>query len=217
MKRLALLGILPLLLLLAAACSEANGSTPDPGNQPGATPTTPAQPSATPSPVPDVSSPTGIPAVDAAINAVLNGNIAALDGMIEYQDAACVATQHGAGGPPICVEGEVAGTTVRVFPVAYCEGTFSRDARLILEDFVSQGLALHSVVQAPDEPRVEPYWPVGDTFVNFVSSIDSREVGTRLVIEDGKIVMAFFGCLHTPGDLMQHRGEPLEVIYQPAS
>jgi hypothetical protein len=207
--RILLFAIFGLVMLAAVACGDDDG-----GSAPTPTPTTPPGETSTPTPPPDVSGPTGIPEVDAAIKAVLNGDAEALDGMVALQETECIATQEGLGGPPRCTEGEVAGTVVQVFPVAYCEGTFSRDPGPVLADFVSKAKSLHSVVEAPDEPRVEPYWPVGDTYVNFVSAFDGNEAGTRLVFEGGKVVMAFFGCLHNPDDLMQHRGEPLEVIYR---
>jgi len=177
--------------------------------------------SSTPSPRPTTagtpaSSPTGLMEVDAAIAAVLAGDTPALERLVVLQSAECMSPEvQGLGGPPRCEPGESPGTRVEAFPASQCEGFFVRDPAPVLQQFVSQTVGLHSVVRAPAEPRSEPYWPIGEYWVNFTAEFGPQTAGARLVLEDGALVLAFFGCGHTPESLMEHRGQALPVVLPP--
>lgn len=177
------------------------------------TPSATREPEVTP---PVASQPTGIASVDAVIAAVADGDAAALASLSMMQSAECIGPDSdGLGGPPRCEAGETPGTVVEVFPLAYCEGTFARDPLPAFESFTAMVTGLHSVVEAPAEPRTSPIWPIGDYWINFVADFAGQEVGVQLVVEDDAIVLAFFGCAHTPEGLMQYRGLPLPVILAP--
>jgi hypothetical protein len=166
---------------------------------------------------PAASPPTGIVEVDAVIAAVLDGDTRALARLVVLQSAECMSPDvQGLGGPPRCEPGESPGTRVEAFPASQCEGFFVRDPAPVLQQFVSQAVGLHSVVRAPAEPRSEPYWPVGEYWVNFTAEFVPQTTGARLVLEDGALVLAFFGCGHTPESLMEHRGRALPVVLPPA-
>ncbi|PKN81388.1 MAG: hypothetical protein CVU47_06985 [Chloroflexi bacterium HGW-Chloroflexi-9] len=170
------------------------------------TPTPTAEPTAEPV--------TGIPEVDVVIAAVEAKNLDALLALVEWQETACTTvTGQGAGGPPQCEAGQADGTVVRVFPIAGCEGYTVRDPGGEMFKFIGEVEALHSVVEAPTYARPAPWWPVGDYYVNFQADVSGEPVGLRLVVEDGKIVLIFFGCNHQPELLLQDGGATLPVIY----
>ncbi|MQC19071.1 MAG: hypothetical protein DWG83_00660 [Chloroflexi bacterium] len=206
-----------LVALLLGACVE-DDPAPVPAT-PTATPTATATASPSPTAAPTEatpSTPTGIVEVDAVIAAVEARDARALAALLTWQETACVTPRGmGAGGPPECEQGETNGTAARVLPVAGCEGYFVRDAGSTLTDFLADAGALHSVVEAPNYDRPEPYWPVGDVYINFRAVMGGEPVGTRLVLEEGRVVLVFFGCNHRPEDLMRDGGQPLPVIYQP--
>jgi len=158
----------------------------------------------------------GIPEVDRAIAAVHQQDVSILASLVAYQSVECISpSADGLGGPPRCESGEFVGTVVQAFPVAYCEGTWARDATVVLEQFVAASPALYSVVRGPQNPQVEEYWPVGDVYVVFTDAGDVGTQGSRLEFKDGQLVLAFFGCGHAPADLMQYRDESLEVLVPP--
>jgi hypothetical protein len=208
--------LLALGALLLGACRDGSDSTPVPVT-PTATPTASASPSptaATTEPTP--SAPTGIMEVDAVIAAVESRDESALGALLAWQETACETPRGmGAGGPPACEQGEADGTVVRVLPVAGCEGYFVREAGPTLTAFLADAGDLHSVIEAPNYERPEPYWPVGDVYINFRAVMGGEPVGTRLVVEDGRVVLVFFGCNHRPEELLLDGGQPLPVIYQP--
>ena len=196
------------MILVAALVSVAALLVSCDGDEEGAT----ASPSA-----PAMATVSGIDEVDRAIAAVLAQDAPALASLVGYQAVACVSpSTDGLGGPPKCESGEAVGTVVEVFPVAYCEGTWARDALPVLEQFVASGPALYAVVRGPTAAEVEEYWPVGDVYIVFSGEVDGRTQGSRLEFKDGELVLAFFGCGHAPTDLMEYRGEPLEVLVPPA-
>lgn len=190
--------------------------TPEITPSPEATPATPtASPSPTSTPVADEEGRTGDATLDAVIDAVEQQDVAALLALVEPQSVECVATQEGLGGPPLCREGEPAGTVVEVFPAAYCEGVLDHFPGTVLGQFVSVARGLYAVTEGPDEERSVPYWPVGDTFIVFHTESPSGLNAGRLVLEDGRIVMAAFGCPGTPQEMASWRGQPLPPIAGP--
>jgi hypothetical protein len=202
----------PRLTPSPAATSSVTG-TPAPSATGSPTESATPDPEATPQ---GASQPTGIAAVDAVIAAVEERDADALARLTTMQSAECVGPEtEGLGGPPRCETGEAVGTVIEVFPLAYCEGTFVRDAFPALESFVAMVTGLHSVVEARSVPRPSPIWHTGDYWINFTADFFGQEVGVQLVVEDDALVLVFFGCLHTPESLMQYRGLPLPVILAP--
>jgi hypothetical protein len=198
--------------LTLAACGE---DDPAPATAT-VTATASATTSSTPTPTaaPTAEPVTGIPEVDVVIAAVEAKNLDALLALVEWQETACTTvTGQGAGGPPQCEVGQADGTVVRIFPIAACEGYTVRDPGGEMFKFIGEVAALHSVVEAPTYERPSPWWPVGDYYVNFRADVSGEPVGMRLVIEDGKIVLIFFGCNHPPALLLEDGGTPLHVIY----
>ena len=215
------------IIAVAAVSCQDNGA-------PGATSTaTPATSTATASPVtstPPVATATptpvqpdadgavrrsGDPTIDLVIEAVERQDVPALLELTELQSVACVASLEGLGGPPLCREGEEEGTIVEVFPAAYCEGVLDHFPGAVLGQFVSAARGLYAVTEGPDEERSVPYWPVGDTFIVFHTESAIGLNAGRLVLEDGRLVMASFGCPGTPDELASWRGEPLPLVAGP--
>lgn len=213
--RRALTSIAALLVLALAAACGSGDPEPTPTDTPTTTPTVTETSEPTPEPTPTPIAYTGIETIDEIIFWVDQKQLDQLLGVLEWQETPCTtSTNEGPGGPPQCEAGQANGTVVRVFPLAKCEGEFVRDPGNDLFLFITQAEALHSVVEAPDYERPNPAWPVGDTFINYRSNLAGEEVGIRLVIEDGQIVMIFFGCNHPPDLLLEDGGEALPVIYR---
>lgn len=200
--------------LALVACGEEDPPLATPTPTPTATASATASSTPTPTPEPTAEPVTGIPEVDVVIAAVEAKDLDALLALVEWQETACTTeTGQGAGGPPPCETGQADGTVVRVFPIAGCEGYTVRDPGGEMFEFIGEVDALHSVVEAPTYERPAPWWPVGDYYVNFSADLSGEPVGLRLVIEDGKIVLIFFGCNHQPDLLLEDGGAPLPVIY----
>lgn len=220
------------LLLLAAlgtGCanddgdSESSTATPPPttGGEVTATATTPAEtataaPTSTARPTASPEAPhrTGDAFIDRVIEAVETRDITALRSMVRLQETECVSIVEGLGGPPPCNPDEPEGSTVAVFPVAACEGTFTRHPGATLGSFVSAARGLYAVTESSGEPRSVPYWPIGDAYVVFHVDRAGSDPGQRLVLEDGAIVAVWFGCGPIE-DALFWRGEPLTLIAGP--
>jgi len=208
----------------AVACQDDAAPEPTPTNTTATTSpatATPAGATATPSPTPEQPDAdeeprrSGDPTIDAVIEAVEQQDVAALLELTEMQSVACVASVEGLGGPPLCREGEEEGTVVEVFPAAYCEGVLDHFPGAVLGQFAAAARGLYTVTEGPDEERSVPYWPVGDTFIVFHTQSSVGDSAGRLALEEGRIVMAAFGCPGTPEELASWRGEPLPLIAGP--
>lgn len=206
--RRALIALSLVVALGLAACADED---PAPTTIPTSTATPEATATASTSPTPEAD-PTGIAEVDEVIAMVAAKDIPGLVDRVAWIETEC-RTVEGLGGPPRCEDGEAEGTVVRVLPAAACEGYFVREADTLIGSFVQQAQRLHSVVEAPTYERQEPYWPVGDYYINYVADVFGEQVGHRLVIEDGQIALLFFGCNHPPALLLQDGGQDLPVVY----
>jgi len=217
-----------LIAVSTVACDETEGPDGTPSATT-ATATTTTPPPETPSPSATAPSPptagpgepevaprrSGDPSIDAVIEAVEQQDVPALLELTEMQSVACVASMEGLGGPPLCREGEAEGTLVDVFPAAYCEGVLDHFPGTVLGQFASAARGPYAVAEGPDEERAVPYWPVGDTFIVFHTESATGDSAGRLVLEDGRIVMAAFGCPGTPEEEVSWRGDALPLIAGP--
>ena len=106
-------------------------------------PTVAATVTAVPSAVPQ----TGVSVVDAFIAAMLSGDVAALEALVDYGEIGCVAQPQGIGSPPMCEAGVAEGTLVKVIGFSNCEGGYGTETDVLrsLEFFTSAGPRLFSV------------------------------------------------------------------------
>ncbi|MEO8609424.1 MAG: kelch repeat-containing protein [Chloroflexota bacterium] len=111
---------------------------------------------------------TGIASVDELIKARLTNDIDALKNQVQYLTLNCIVKGEGLGSPPLCADGEAAGTPVEVLPMLSGEGTFVRRA-----DIDSQLQAAHysllTVYKVADDQSNDPNFPSGDYGVVFVN------------------------------------------------
>ena len=106
-----------------------------------------------------------------------------------------------------------------MFPIAYCEGSLSRDLGTTYRALLSYAPELHAVVEAPAEEADRPAWRRGDYYLVYELYLD---VGTpeaaRLVVDaDGNVLVLWYGCAPTGEELMEHNGEPLPVVLPPGN
>ena len=143
---------------------------------------------------------TGVPEVDAVVQAVLTGDQEALRGFVRYTPVACsTASQIGV---EFCRPDELDGTLVDALPAAQCEGHYIR------RDGIDQALAsllagkprLYGVYQASPSTFL-----TGDyTAVFAVEGPEPGQVfGSEFLIDDGGIVWIDFGCGQSPEQLAQ--------------
>jgi len=151
---------------------------------------------------------TGVPEVDAVVQAVLSGDEGALRGFVRYTPVAC-STNAGIGVEP-CRPGEPDGTLVDALQAAQCEGHYIRP------DGIDQALGyllagkpkLYGVYQASPSTFL-----IGDhTAVFSVEWPEPGQVfGMELLIDDGGIVWIDFGCGQSPeqlGQELEQRASP---------
>jgi hypothetical protein len=148
MHKLTLAGLAAAAFLLITACRGDSSPAPTATSTPSATatgtaPTSTVTPSATASPV-------ALPAgVTAAMVAIESGDLARIRALVQFTNQPCT-TQLGAGGPPKCASGEVAGTQVEVFQYTSCEPGWVRRPVLdaILGEVFSHPFARYAVYRA---------------------------------------------------------------------
>jgi hypothetical protein len=172
--KVAILSVLLLLLAAAAACGDG-----DSGGR------------------------SGVPQVDAVVQAVLSGDQEALGRLVRYEAVPCTTGPVQFGGPPECREGEADGTVVDALRVASCEGHYAR------RDGIEQALGylvagkpkLYGVYQGSPST----WLPGGYTAVFSVEGPESGQVfGKALIIGDGEIVSIDFGCGESPEQLAKY-------------
>ncbi len=147
---------------------------------------------------------TGVPEVDAVVQAVLSGDQEALRGFVRYAPVAC-STKSEIGVEP-CRPGEPDGTVVDALRAAQCEGHYIRP------DGIDQALGyllagkpkLHGVYQGSPST-----WLPGDyTAVFSVEGPEPGQVlGMALLIDDGEIVSIDFGCGTSPEQIAKPLGQ----------
>jgi hypothetical protein len=144
---------------------------------------------------------TGVPEVDAVVQAVLSGDQQALRGFVRYTPVAC-STEPEIGSEP-CRPGEPDGTLVDALPAAQCEGYYIR------ADGIDQALThlLEGEPKLYGVYQVSPgTWPSGDHTAIFSTEGPEQVFGLELVIDDGEIVLINFGCGQSPEQLGQSPG-----------
>ncbi len=156
--------------------------------------------------------PTGVPEVNAVVQAVLSGDQEALRGFVRYAPVACTTGPLEIGGPPECRPGEPDGTVVDALRVASCEGHYAR------RDGIEQALG-YLVAGKPKLYRVyqssPSTWLPGDyTAVFSVEGPESGQVfGKALIIDGGEITSIDFGCGESP----EHLARDLEPSPTPTA
>jgi|GEM_PF-3275954 len=134
---------------------------------------------------------TGEPALDAVIDAVLEGNPA---GLFAFARVTCdIATESGMGTPPPCEGNESPGTVVEALPVARCdENTYVRGAALdeLVATITANNPKLHAAY-VPDTTKSVPAFPTGDFVAVFVN--DQGE-GFAAHAANGQVVRVGLSC-----------------------
>lgn len=157
------------------------------------TPVGPAEPGV--SPVPRA---TGIPAVDAVIDALASGDPARVRSVVGYVRVPCEVDPQGIGVPPACRADEPEGTPVEVFRGAQCEGYYLRPDEMdqTVQAIAGLPLELYAVFEA------EGRWPEGDYVALFVIDRPERDA-VAATIAGGRMVGFHFGCAMTPESYLE--------------
>lgn len=140
----------------------------------------------------------GVLAVDRVIAAVRDGDTASLQAQLRYATVACVATPpEGAGGPPVCRDGEADGTDVDVFPAAQCEGFWLRPDEVDVIRWPYVDARIHGAYRTPPN-----FYPPG-TYAVVMQRMDGMAAGLGwlLAVSDDGITGINFGCGETPEQL----------------
>ena len=143
---------------------------------------------------------TGVPEVDAVVEAVLSGDQEALRGFVRYAPVACsIDSQMGV---EFCRPDEEDGTLVDALQLADCEGFYVRPDEIdgTLAYLLGGKPRLYGVYQASPST----FLPGDYTAVFAVEGPEPGQVfGTELLIDDGRIVWIDFGCGQSPEQLAQ--------------
>lgn len=135
----------------AAGCDGGGDNNPAPAQTATATAHTAVTP-ATSTPSATASPTTGVAVVDRFIAAMLDGDLPALQALVDYRRIGCVTQPQGIGSPPVCEAGQPEGTLVKVIGFSNCEGGFSTEAETarVLDGFARQtGPHLFSAARRP--------------------------------------------------------------------
>jgi len=125
---------------------------------------------------------TGIPYVDAVVEAGLSGDPQALRDLIHPGDFPCT-TREGLGGPPKCLPDEPDGTLVRSLPVIGSEGWHVRQSDI--DRWEGLGDAdLFGVYRTGSDTFSDELYPAGEFAVVF-TLLDPDGTVTLQVMEDG--------------------------------
>ena len=186
----------PLLALLILACREQ-----DQAPAATSTPTEAAteQPAATATATPTASVPSDVQAI---IDAALSGDPEQLEPLVGYTKIGCITTPQGIGQPPLCREGEAAGTPVDVLSVGTCEGGYLRPDEVGDTLAGLSGLSLYAVYRWPQGSE-----PPAEYAVLFSKTAPAGdEIGSELLVQGGRFVHVKFGCGETPAQLAEFQG-----------
>ena len=187
--------------VLAAACGDGDDGDETPT-------TTVAQPTSQPSAtsLPDEPLPTagltGIPELDAVIEALRSRDAEALRPLIAYSQVTCDPAGQVISGLPECRPGEQDGQLVEVFRYTACEGQYLRPDEIDEALSILAGTALYAVFESPQDQVYD------SEYVAVVSdqSPDRTNLGWQVEITGGRIVAFRFSCATTPEDLIGAQG-----------
>lgn len=209
MKTLFLALLISILALVAFACSDddANPSEPTtPTNPPVETPTS-EPPTETPTAEPEEGEApeglyghgkrTGIPEIDAVLDAWEPGDIDALSALALLQEMECVTEVQGLGGPPECPPGVDDGTTVQVMGAAACEGFWVYEDGLgqLFQTFVDGFDGAPYYLYAAWRADADQHLPAGFR-IQFARSVADGDIFSPQVVLDeaGRIYYYLGGC-----------------------
>ncbi len=190
----AILMVIVVLVVHFATEDEADpaaGATEVPTTAATPSPSTPEAATATPgqSAVPK----TGVSVVDAFIAAMLSGDTATLETLIDYGEIGCVAQADGIGSPPICEPGEAPGTLVKVIGFSNCEGGYSTEGNVMrsLGFWTTAGPRLFSVSH-----RSGGGYAVLFTFERWADGTTRQgpATGTAFLLSDAGVRATVSGC-----------------------
>lgn len=196
--------IIPVVVLLACvtalvACGGGSASkpTPVPTTQPTAVPTAAPTPDAT-----ATARRSGIPDVDAVIDAMLSGDDQQQRSLVAFQSMACTATAVGIG-PFYCGEGEPDGTVSDVIPAVYCEGSFIRKDQF---GFSDPTFSVYAIYDNGDSRHI---------ILSRITAPQGRDLGLDLTLQRGRIVLMTFGCGDSPADMVRNAA-PANFLLPPS-
>jgi hypothetical protein len=162
------------LAAVLASCSTAAPPTPPPGRS-------------------------GIPYVDAVIEAGLSGDARVLRELIRLNPVPCT-TRQGLGGPPKCMPGESDGAMVEAFPILGSEGWYLREADVDTWPGIGP-VDVYAVYRTGSDTYSDEFYPAGEYAVVFAQP-GSAETVTLQVTRDG-IVRLDYGFRPTIQELYQ--------------
>jgi hypothetical protein len=155
---------------------------------------------------------TGIPGVDAVIDAVLAKDTEALRELVRYSTFDCT-TADGLGGPPKCKPGEAEGTPVQALPIAGVEGHYSRPEQIDSTlEFATEIKGLVAVYRVTVE-TYEASWPAGQYGIIFFRDHEEPPLLITLRVEDGRIVRLDYQFTQSANEEIEQVGG--EVILPP--
>lgn len=183
------------------------------------TPTATVSPAATVTPAPTptpVSTPvghptgtrTGVPEVDAVLDAVTSGEADRVDGLLEWYAVRCEANPIGLGSPtPKCPDGTAEGTPVEIFPNGSCpsfRGATRDNVDVLLSNFVRREARPVAVYRQTSSGPAGLEFPAGEFGILLaVPSQSGFGPGygvARIQVTDGRIVVAGVAC---PNDTIE--------------
>lgn len=220
MRRSRAAAALLMIMLLTGCAGTAGGPGRDSNPVPPAPPAAEAEPNGqelpeptvSPEPVEDSSGPeglhgpgirSGIPAVDAAIEAAVTQDVEALGGLLAMSEVPCTTQVHGMTGLPVCPEGVSDGTPVEVFPLASCNLSYADSlerAQRAVERTFSRPLFVYAVYRLDGQDEVSSKYAV-----SLAEGLDDEKAPLLFLDDSGAIVKVHTGC-GRPGTAVSDEG-----------
>lgn len=138
---------------------------------------------------------TGIPEVDAVIDAVLARDAGTLRSLVQLRPVECINPGPAELGALFCEDGEREGDAIDVLPAASCENHYTRADELDVLLQFSPSTRLYAVYRAGEEYRV---------VVSQRAVEDGPLFGVTVGVETGRITYIDFGCGQTPAQIVQN-------------
>jgi hypothetical protein len=182
--------------LASFACSDDGGDEPEAAattevTAPGGDGTTPTAGSA--------ERRTGIPEVDAVIDALEARDVESLTAIVELQPVACIGPTPASLGALFCQEGEAEGAVSNVLPVSNCESSYVRepDVPETIGEYAGSLVGLYAV------------YPVDVAFALVYERSGEGDLATRsgtVTVTGGRIRALNYGCAQSPEELVESTG-----------